>query len=189
MRQRLIWVAIAALVGAGAATVVRTLGVFPMRVTSNSMAPTIERGDWIVVRRLGESERDEVGRSDIVLFRYPFGSSLRAVKRAVAVGGDSVEVTRRFVRVNGRTIPVSGDPALYATPLPRDTRLARGDVFVVGDNPSGSIDSRTFGVVPRSEIVGRVWFVFAAPAWLMPALLIAGALGLGLGGAVLAARK
>jgi signal peptidase I len=189
VRQRLIWVAIAALVGAGAATVVRAGGVFPMRVTSNSMAPTIERGDWIVVRRLGESERDEIGRSDIVLFRYPFGSSLRAVKRAVAVGGDSVTVTRRFVRVNGRTIPVSGDPALYATPLPRYTPLVRGDVFVVGDNPSGSIDSRTFGAVPRAEIVGRVWFVFATPDWLMQALVAAGALGLGLGGALLAARK
>lgn len=189
MRRGLIWVAIAALVGAGAATVVRAWGVFPMRVTSNSMAPTIERGDWIVVRRLGDSERHEIGRSDIVLFRYPFGSSLRAVKRAVAVDGDSVEVTRRFVRVNGRTIPVSGDRALYAKPLPRDTRLARGDVFVVGDNPSGSIDSRTFGAVPRSEVVGRVWFVFVTPDWLMPALLVAGALGLALGGAVLAARK
>jgi signal peptidase I len=133
------------------------------------MAPTIERGDWLIVQKLRDGDRAHVRRSTVVLFRYPFGSPLRAVKRVVAVAGDTVEISERTVRVNGTAIPTAGLPKLAPMPgelvkqLPRVEVVPPGHVFVLGDNAAASIDSRSFGPVSHAELVGRVRFVSPLP--------------------------
>jgi signal peptidase I len=180
-RRVLIWVAIAGLVGAGAAIVVRALAVYPARVTSGSMSPTLVRGDLLAVRKLSGRDRETVPRSQIVIFRFPLGSSGRAVKRVVAVAGDSVEIGKRYVSVNGHRIATEGGPDLARgpdgkdRPLPLRERIPAGHVFLLGDNGPASIDSRSFGPVADPELVGRVWFVIGQPAWWLLALLSAGA--------------
>jgi signal peptidase I len=182
-RRLLIWVAIAGLLGAGLAIVVRAWAVYPARVTSGSMSPTLVRGDWLAARKLSGRDRETIRRSQIVLFRFPLGSSGRAVKRVVAVGGDSVEVGKRYVSVNGHRIPTAGGPDLARgpdgkdRPLPLRERVPAGHVFLLGDNAAASIDSRSFGPAPDSELVGRVSFVIGRPAWWQLALLVAGAVG------------
>jgi signal peptidase I len=139
--------------------VVRALDTSPHRITSNSMAPEIERGDWVVVTGRGSA----VDRDEVVLFRYPPGSTGRAVKRVVAVGGDTVVVTDGAVAVNGRRIavePLAGEHA------PRqELRVREGHVFLLGDNSAVSLDSRSFGPVPEGEVVGRVRLVVPSPSW------------------------
>jgi signal peptidase I len=182
-RRRLaVWVAVAALVSAGAAIAVWAWGLYPARVTSASMSPTLRRGDWLAVHRLTGSEAERVRRSQIVLFRFPFGSSDRAVKRVVAIAGDRVEIGKRYVRVNGHTIPTAGGPDVARAPdgkdrpLPLRERVPAGHVFLLGDNAAASIDSRSFGPVPDSELVGRVSFVIGRPTWWQFALLAVGGL-------------
>jgi signal peptidase I len=178
----LVWVAIAGLVGAGVAIAARIWAAYPTRVTSGSMSPTLVRGDWLAVRKLGGHDRATIRRSQIVLFRFPFGSSGRAVKRVVAVAGDSVEIGKRYVSVNGHRIATAGGPEVAvgpdgrSKPLPLRERITVGHVFLLGDNAAASIDSRSFGPVPDSELVGRVWFVVGQPAWWLIALLSAGVL-------------
>lgn len=152
-----IWVVvvIAALVGAGVAIAARTLGVVPMRVASTSMSPAIHPGDWVVTRKPYDAER-----GDVVLYRFPLGTAGRAVKRVVAVGGDEVAVRERSVAVGGRTIEITGAPSRYAGRA-RLEAVPEDHVFLLGDNAARSIDSRSLGPVPESEIVGRVVFVIS----------------------------
>jgi signal peptidase I len=176
MRGALVLVAVAALVGTGAATAVRASGLAPFRVTTGSMAATIKPGDWVL-----ESGAGEPRRGDVVLFRYPLGSTGRAVKRVVAVAGDAVAFTEYSLTVNGRTTRIAGSPLPVDPARERETSVPAGHVFLLGDNTAGSYDSRGFGSVPEREIVGEVQMVIPAavvPAGLAAAVLLAGGLAL-----------
>jgi signal peptidase I len=92
-----------------------------------SMEPTLSPGERVLFDRLA-FVRDPVRKDDIVLLVGETG--LRYVKRITAVPGD-----------------VSGD----------DLVLGRGEYWVEGDNGAQSTDSRHFGPVRRSQILGRAW--------------------------------
>ena len=163
-RRRLLWVVVAALVGGGVGVATRAGGVRPVRVTSDSMSPTMVRGNWFVVRALNQHGPRAIRRGEIVLFRLPFGTTGRAVKRVIALGGDSVAFTDRSVSVNGRVIPVARSRLQgLAGARQRVETVPHGHVFVMGDNTAVSYDSRSFGTVPENELVGRVLLVF--PRW------------------------
>jgi signal peptidase I len=88
-----------------------------------------------------------------VLFRFPLGTSGRAIKRVLAISGDHVAFSTRSVTVNGRARPIGGSP----TPGLRGTlTVPRRQVFLLGDHAAVSIDSRSFGPVPTDQVVGRV---------------------------------
>lgn len=195
LQRWLMWVAIATLAGVGVGLATRVWVVSPVRVTSNSMSPTIVQGDWLVVSEVDARHRDAIRRDEIVTFRLPFGTTLRAVKRVVAIAGDTVEVAHTYVRVNGHTIPIAGSPSDFGPiqrsdpprPVPRIDRVPPGHAFVLGDNPLVSEDSRSFGPVPVTEIVGRVRYVLAPPPW--QALAALGLLAMTVCGLVLGASR
>ena len=89
-------------VGAGA----WKLGVQGYRIPTSSMYPTIEIGDHLFVDKLSIHWKP-IERGEVVLLRYPCDPSVVYVKRAVAVGGDSVEVRCDTLYVNGRPVPSS----------------------------------------------------------------------------------
>jgi signal peptidase I len=164
----------AAILGAAGATAAREMHVHPVKIVSSSMAPTVKRGEWIVVH----DHDTHVDRGDIVLFRFPLGTSGRAIKRVVALGGDRVTITTHHVTVNGHAIAIAGGPSATAR-RPRTEVVAPGHVFLLGDNAAVSIDSRSFGAVPESELVGRELLVLGGPGRIVVALLIgAGLVGL-----------
>ena len=140
------------------------------------MSPTLRRGDWIVVRRLDQQGQQAVQRQDIVLFRFPLGTAGRATKRVVAIGGDRVAIANRTVAVNGRVVPIAGAPSSTAARR-RVESVPAGYLFLVGDNAAVSIDSRSFGAVPETEVVGRVWFGFSNRTLLI-ALIVTAAVAL-----------
>ena len=175
-----------ALIGVGLATAVNALGLHASRVVSHSMSPTIRKGDWIVTRDLGRNGQHALGHRDIVLFRFPLGTSGRAVKRVVAIAGDRVAISLRAVVVDDRVIPIGGAPSEGAARR-RVEMVPDGDVFLLGDNAPISIDSRSFGPVPETEIVGRVVFVIHRRALLL--ILGIGAAIAGVVAALLLARR
>ena len=152
MRRRFV-IAFVVIVAAGGALAARVAGFHPGKIESGSMAPAVEPGDWVVVH---DTDRSEAGfqRGDIVVFRFPFGSSGRAIKRVVAVAGDRVEVGDGSLTINGRRRATSG--GLAGASRPRVDVVPPGHVFLLGDNSAASIDSRSFGPVPGDEVVGRV---------------------------------
>ena len=153
---------VAVLLGAGIGIAAKAAGIQPTRVVGNSMAPAIERGDWVVTRDVGPHERHTIRRQDVVLYRFPLGTAGRAVKRVVAIAGDSVAIDDQSVRVDGHAIPIAGAPSEGAARRRVET-VPEGHVFLLGDNAAVSIDSRSLGSVPETEVVGQVLFVIPSP--------------------------
>jgi len=138
---------------AGAA--IRNFSYYPLRVTSSSMSPAAAKGDWVVVSPQQADVEDAVHRGDIVLFRFPFGGSGRAIKRVVAVPGDRVEVEGDEVRVNPeRTTAHSAADTIV---------IPEGYYFILGDNVASSVDSRSLGLLARTEVLGTISAVIKKP--------------------------
>jgi signal peptidase I len=121
-------------------------------IPSASMAPTLEVGDQIVVTPYfgGMPER-----GDIVVFQSILAEDELVVKRVIAVPGDVVDSRLGRVRVGGYTLPEPYVLRQAATGAISSQIVPAETYFVLGDNRDDSLDSRSWGVVPRSHIVGR----------------------------------
>jgi signal peptidase I len=127
----------------------------PVRVRSSSMIPTLRSGDQILVMKWGHRAHHP-HRRDIIAFHAPHSSEL-LIKRVVGVAGDTVGIADGVLVVNRKRVHESFvayrlTDSTYFGPV----RVPAGSVFVMGDNRSDSVDSRSFGPVPLSRIVGRV---------------------------------
>ena len=145
----------------------------PYRIPSESMMNTLRPGDRVLVNRVVYHMRDP-HRGDVIVFRYPEDPRVVFIKRVVGVPGDVLQVRDGRLYVNGakttepyvhhtggRTDPtiaqaaISGstlhDPWSLASPF----RVPAGQYFVMGDNRTDSDDSRDWGTVPRTAIVGE----------------------------------
>jgi len=141
-------------------------------IPSESMKPTLNVGDRVLVNKLSYKVHD-VNRGDIVVFETPprakdaNGEIKDLVKRVVALPGDTLETHGGQVFINGRQL---NEPYLLKgikTCAPNSTeatcadfpprKIPADDVFVMGDNRPASKDSRYFGPIKESLIVGRVF--------------------------------
>ncbi len=103
-----------------------------------------------------------IARGDVVVFWYPEDPEVSFIKRVIGLPGDTVEIRRGVVLVNGEPV---AEP--YVVPENGDARslvsqsVRAGHYFVLGDNRRGSNDSRNWGLVPRRYIYGkafiRIW--------------------------------
>jgi signal peptidase I len=130
------------------------------------MAPTIQRGDKILVRK---SRRYKPRRGDIVVFKSPADAGVPLVKRVVALGGESVEIKDGSVYINGEKTEC---PRLKNIEYVSDGKFGIngevfevpvGSFFVLGDNSINSEDSRYFGAVAESDLIGRVYKIYWPP--------------------------
>ncbi len=129
--------------------------VQPTKVRGQSMEPTLHSDEYLLVEKISYRLRAP-RRGDVVVFKYPRDESENYIKRVIAVPGETVEIVSGKVYVNGQALV---EP--YLLQLPREsmpaTRVTEGRLFVLGDNRLNSNDSRAFGMVDASEIVGRAW--------------------------------
>jgi len=124
-----------------------------VRVQGTSMEPTYENGQWLLVRRLNWPA-PPIGHDEVIVFRLGRDT---LVKRVAALPGEVPPVDDlRLVRLL-RPMPHERSSwisrSLFAemfAPVP-----ARS-LYVLGDNPPRSDDSRYFGAVPESNVIGRV---------------------------------
>ena len=117
------------------------------------MKPEFSKGSPVFYLKLDRSWR----RGELVYVAMPDGS--RAVRRVIAVKGDTVDVREGLVYINGlaergsysytRTDPVPGGPSY---PL----LLKEGEIFVLGDYREQAVDSRSFGALSGGAVLGRV---------------------------------
>jgi signal peptidase I len=123
-----------------------------VRVDAESMTPTLEPGDLLLVDRTDP----DIARRDVVVAESPRDGSL-LVKRVVALGGDTVGLEDGVLVVNGSPVCEPGiDPALIDGSYFGPVTVPEGSVFLLGDHRDGSIDSREFGAVPSSAVDGEV---------------------------------
>jgi signal peptidase I len=104
-------------------------------------------------------------RGDVVVFVAPPQPSLDYVKRIIAIPGDVISVNDGVPTVDGVTLKefylnphnVGASPTDKAV---RNLTIPRGYYFVMGDNRIGSFDSRSWGLVPQKNIIGRAALVY-----------------------------
>ena len=145
------------LVLAMAATVSGILPVRVVRVESGSMSPTLDMGDLVIVAR----GAGDLHRGDVVVVRHP-DTGERLVKRAVALGGDTVRIDDGVLVVDDVAVcEAAVDPDRIDGVFSGSLAVPDGEVFVLGDDRRDSIDSRDFGSLDVSDVIGhvvaRVW--------------------------------
>lgn len=133
-------------------------------VPSDSMAPTLQVGDHVVVNKF-LFDPSSVRPGAIIAFRSPARAELLCstsgevnfVKRVVATNGQTIWSKGNTVYVDGKPLnqPYIAKGLALGQPIGRTT-VPRGDVFVLGDNRSDSCDSRVWGSLPESDIIGQV---------------------------------
>ncbi|MBQ29245.1 MAG: signal peptidase I [Acidimicrobiaceae bacterium] len=153
------WIAVI-IVALLAAFVIRVVVVQTYFIPSNSMAPTLEVGDRLMVYKLA-FRVGQVDRGDLVVFNRPpsiENSQLKDfVKRVVALPGEQIQAINGVVYVDNLPLPEEylSENSLTADFDPID--VPKDHIFVMGDNRSNSRDSRSFGPINVDLLVGEVF--------------------------------
>lgn len=143
-------------------------------VLGTSMVPTLHETDYLIIsklgytkalveRALGKDAHYIPDRGQVIVFRYPKDPSKVFVKRVIGIPGDRVVIKNGTVTVFNKDNPNGFNPDTgyenkdTTTLIETDETVQTGNLFVMGDNrsPSGSYDSREWGELPSSYIIGQ----------------------------------
>jgi signal peptidase I len=176
-------------VALGLALAIQAFLVKPFRIPSESMEPTLQVGQRVLVDRVSP-RFTEPERGDIVVFKPPRGadedvcgapeqrpeqpcarptkerSDTNFIKRVVGMPGDRLKVVEGHVYINGKR---QNEPFLTPSEscdtcnLTEEIRVPPGHFFMMGDNRGNSDDSRVWGPVPKKWIIGGAFFTYWPP--------------------------
>jgi signal peptidase I len=165
--------AVVVFIAVGLAVLLRIFVVQTFFIPSGSMIPTLQVGDRIVVDKLNYHLHG-VDRGDIVVFARPPKEDCAGppvsdlVKRAIGLPGETISLNGHgYIEINGKLLdetwlPTSVQGTTYPGPpgnafsLVHPYKIPLNDYFVMGDARGNSCDSRFWGPISRSEIVGKV---------------------------------
>jgi len=134
--------------------------VQPVKVEGTSMQPRLVDQERIFVNRFIYRFKD-IRRGDVVVFWYPRDRSKSFIKRIMGVPGDTVEIRRGTVYVNGtRVYEPYLDPAFRDEKSFQTVVVPTGQYFVLGDHRNSSNDSRSWGFVAQQLIYGKAIFSY-----------------------------
>jgi len=152
------------IIALGLALLIRFFVAAPYVVDGTSMLPTFQNWNYLIVDRV-TYDVSPPQRGDVVVLALPEDTSRDLIKRVIGLPGDTVEISGSKPTItikdaqhpDGFVLPEPYiDPANYGGPTNISITLAPGQYYVLGDNRGVSADSRTWGVLPRQDIVGRV---------------------------------
>ena len=127
-------------------------------VDGASMLPNLTTDDFVVVNKTAYLFQ-QPQRGDVIVFHYPLDPTSDYIKRVIGLPGDTIKTDFTTVWVNGVKlnepyIKSPGNPSAHQWVVPAN------DYFVMGDNRPVSDDSRSWGFVPKSFIVGKAVVVY-----------------------------
>jgi len=139
------------------ATLIVTFGFQVARVEGQSMAPTLENQDRLIVNKAAYRFFEEPQIGDIVMLYYPLNPDKSFVKRVIAREGDQVRIVDGRVYRNDVLINDDYVPAEYRSHDDWGPEVVpEGQYFVMGDHRNNSSDSRHWKWVPKKYIIGKV---------------------------------
>ena len=133
----------------------------PFIVSGASMDPTFKDKQYLIVDELSYHLGDPL-RGDVVIFKYPRNPKQYFIKRVIGLPGETVIVNGQgqvFIKDTDGNITLTLDEP-YVEHMKDDSvelKLGLGEYFMMGDNRSGSFDSRSWGAVDRELIVGKAF--------------------------------
>ena len=148
------------------------------KVEGASMVPTLYQGEYVLVNKLGYRRLDAsflkyLGfekvddiqvfqapkRGEVIIFEFPEDPGWDFVKRVIGVPQDTVEIRKGQVYVNEQQVI---EPYLISRGYGNHGKITvpTGSYFVMGDNRRVSNDSRDWGTVPISNVIGKAWVSF-----------------------------
>lgn len=140
--------------------------VFPFRlfvaepyiVAGSSMSPTFETGHYLIVDKISY-KFNTPERYDVIVMKYPKDTSKDFIKRIVGLPGEKVIINNGKVTIvnaeNPNGFEVDEKYVVYSKNESMETTLDQNEYFVMGDNRSGSFDSRYWGPLPLEDIIGK----------------------------------
>jgi signal peptidase I len=156
------WVAIIA-VAVALSLFVRVFVFQTFYIPSGSMEPTLLVGDRIIIDKLAV-DFGTINRGDIIVFHAPpavatfcGGADVDLVKRVVAVPGDRISSSGNNILINGHVLHERWTHNEPFGPSITPQTVKAGNYFVIGDNHDNSCDSRFWGLVPKGNIIGKVF--------------------------------
>jgi len=149
-----------ALIAAAIVIPVRLYVAQPFIVSGASMDPTFATGQYLIVDELSY-HFEEPKRGEVVIFHYPKDPKQFFIKRIIGLPGETVKIEGSDVSIvdsDGKTITLS-EPYIknQGNGSNMTKALSTGEYFVMGDNRPESSDSRSWGVLPEKNIVGRAF--------------------------------
>ncbi len=135
----------------------------PNQVQGASMEPTFQSGNYIFTSKVTYRFRSPQ-RGDVIVFRSPSNSDIEYIKRIIGLPGDSILISSQQVYVNGIKLNEGYiSDATHVMPegyIKENEKIfvPENDLFVMGDNRPRSSDSREFGPIKFSSVIGQVFF-------------------------------
>ena len=134
----------------------------PVKVEGTSMMPALTDQERIFINKFTyRFGTGKIERGDLVVFWFPKDHSKSYIKRVIGLPGDTVEIDKGTVYVNGKRLDEPYVPGEYQDDQSYTLKTVDPDnYFVLGDHRSSSNDSRAWGTVERKYIYGKAVFVY-----------------------------
>ncbi len=146
---------------------VRSFIAQPFVVNGASMEPTFHTNEYLIVDQLSY-ELGEPHRGDVIVFKYPLLPSRFFIKRVIALPGETIRINNNevFIKKVGEDEFTPLDEPYVEFPKESfvEMTLSQDEYFVMGDNRAASLDSRTWGPLKESFIVGKAFVRLFPPS-------------------------
>jgi signal peptidase I len=145
----------------------RTFVAEPFVVSGSSMLPNFSNHDYLIVDRLSYIT-GEPKRGDAIVLRFPKDPSQYFIKRIIGLPGEKVCFSATCQGQDGNVYVFNGQhpegfkltESYVSKPtygVSQAAPLGSGEYYVLGDNRDASSDSRVWGILPKDDIIGKVW--------------------------------
>lgn len=135
----------------------------PFYVTGSAMSPTLNDNDYIIIKMFDKNYE----RGDIIIHKDPKGGTSLFIKRIIGLPGEKIQIKDNVVYIYNNITPsgqILNEPYLSASTKTVASEenvvvFDESQYYVLGDNREISKDSRVYGSVDKSLIIGKYWFM------------------------------
>lgn len=152
---------------------IRFFIVQPFLVKGDSMEPNFHEKEYLIVNEISYKLWESPKRGDVIVFKYPKDPKENFIKRIIALPEEKIKFEEGkifiFNKQSESGTELKENYISYVNQVDpssnQEWTLEKNEYFVMGDNrlPGGSSDSRSWGPLPKKNIIGKVWFVFWPP--------------------------